>query len=226
MDGLLPVWKPKGMTSYDVIRIWKKTYGKQDKIGHAGTLDPFAEGVLILMLGRGTRKFDEIQSWPKTYRAVARLGAKSDTLDTTGIVEVTGTHECTVEQVQKAAERFVGETEQVVPQYSAAKYKGKPLYKYARKGEGTPEKKKKIVVYSLEVLKVGDERAELLITCSSGTYIRQLSYDIFRTLGIESYLTELVREKVGEITKKVCIMVDELTDVDMVRQRVLPTHGE
>lgn len=235
MDGLLPVWKPTEITSYDVIRIVKrevlKKLPEKVKIGHAGTLDPFAEGVLILMLGRGTRKFDEIQTWPKTYRAVAKLGAKSDTLDKTGNIVPIHSDTVSRDAVERALKEFVGEIEQVVPQYSAAKYQGMPRYKYARKGELIPEKSKKVQVYSIEV--VGDplfnysnnrSEMELLISCSSGTYIRQLSYDIFRSLGIESYLYSLVREAVGKITRAECLPLDQLADADMVRQRVRHAH--
>ncbi len=233
MDGILPVWKTVGMTSYDVIRVFKRVFSRVEpgriKIGHAGTLDPFAEGVLILMLGRSTNMFDEIQKWPKTYRAVARLGAKSDTLDRTGKIENISLNQYTnlsIKKINNAAEKFVGEIEQIVPQYSAAKYKGKPLYKYARKGEETPEKKKKVTVYSIKVERIEDNEVEFLITCSSGTYIRQLSYDIFHTLGTESYLDKLVREKVGEIDKEKCLMTTELTDGDTVRRRVQLVLGE
>lgn len=230
MDGILPIWKPAEITSYDVIRTFKhevlKKMTSKVKVGHAGTLDPFAEGVLILLLGKATRQFDEIQTWPKTYRAVAKLGAYSDTLDRTGVITPSQFSPVTREQLLHVTKQFIGEIEQVVPQYSAAKYKGRALYTYARKGIETPEKKKMITIYSIEVVRVEGAQVELLITCSSGTYIRQLSYDIFKTLGIESYLAKLVREQVGAIGKEECLQLNQLTDVDKVTQRVMPVRDE
>ena len=228
MDGLLPIWKPKGITSYDAIRAFKRLY-KGVKIGHAGTLDPFAEGVLIIMLGKATKRFDEIQGWTKEYRAVARLGAKSDSLDETGNITVQsekGVGKFSEEKLKEVIKKYVGEIDQEVPQFSAAKYKGKPLYKYARKGEETPKKTKKITIYSLEVGNIEEEKVELSIRCSSGTYIRQLSYDIFKNLNIDSYLCDLMRERVGEIGKEECLTLPQLENEDMVRSRLLPFPDE
>ena len=211
MDGILPIYKPAGITSYDVIRQVKRMLLRGQKVGHAGTLDPFAEGVLLLLLGKATKRFDEIQSWRKTYLATARLGYFSDTLDVTGqINKVPNLAEYST-KVQDVANRYVGTIEQVVPSFSAAKYKGKPLYKYARGGEDVPPKSKKVTVYSIKVLEPSESNGsnhrtevQMRVECGSGTYIRQLSYDIFHTLGIESYLTSLTRERVGEITTNDC----------------------
>lgn len=232
MDGLLPIWKPSGITSYDVIRTFKHNY-PGSKIGHAGTLDPFAQGVLILMLGKATRRFGEIQQWGKTYRALARLGAYSDTLDLTGkIVKSEIVKRLEVNELQEITRNFVGVREQVIPQYSAAKYQGKPLYKYARAGVDTPQKQKKVTVYGIKIGKItmtngSDDlaTAEMTVECGSGTYIRQLSYDIYKMLGIESYLEELVREKIGEIDKKMCLEINELESVDKVRKQLLLSPG-
>ena len=215
MDGILPMYKPAGITSYDVIRQVKRMLLRGQKVGHAGTLDPFAEGVLLLLLGKATKRFDEIQSWRKTYLATARLGYFSDTLDVTGqINKVPNLAEYST-KVQDVANRYVGTIEQVVPSFSAAKYKGKPLYKYARGGEDVPPKSKKVTVYSIKVLEPSESNGsnhrtevQMRVECGSGTYIRQLSYDIFHTLGIESYLTSLTRERVGEITTNDCNRLD------------------
>lgn len=235
MDGLLPVWKPPEITSYDVIRIVKREVLKKlpgkVKIGHAGTLDPFAEGVLILMLGKATRQFDTIQGWKKTYTATVRLGSSSDTLDRTGTITSSPERiDAPIQRVRDVLPRFTGEIEQAIPRFSAAKYHGKALYTYARKGVVTPEKSKKVTVYSLEITSItGSDaephtEAEMRIVCSSGTYIRQLSYDIFRSLGVESYLVRLIRESVGEIDKKSCLTIEQLSDADTVRRRVLPVR--
>lgn len=226
MDGMLPIWKPPGITSYDVIRVFKKKF-PGIKVGHAGTLDPFAEGILILMLGKGTKLFNEIQKWGKRYRAVARLGASSDTLDVTGLEKQVTSFEIQdsrkfKEQIIEVARYFVGEVEQEVPQYSAAKHKGMPLYKYARRGKETPKKTKLITIYDIKVGKINENEVELAVECSSGTYIRQLSYDIFKKLGIDSYLVKLVREQVGKIGVEACITVKELENEDKVKSRLQP----
>jgi len=229
MDGILPVDKPVGITSFDVIRQVKKLLPRGIIIGHAGTLDPFAGGVLLLLLGKATKQFAGIQGWKKTYKAKTRLGAKSDTLDKTGeIQEQRIERKIKLEsgEVKKVTKRFLGEIEQVVPAYAADKYQGRKLYEYAREGKIIPEKTKIVTVYSIEVLGLTDDEAEMRVMCSSGTYIRQLSSDVFQTLGIDSYLENLTREAVGKIGQKDCAQLNELVDVDTVRRRLLPVPGE
>lgn len=229
MDAILPVYKPAGITSYDVIRRIKKQLPRGVKIGHAGTLDPFAQGVLLLLIGKATKRFDEIQKWQKTYRAVAVLGAKSDTMDRDGEIirqTVISSIELGRVQVQQAADKFVGQIDQLIPNYSAAKVAGKPRYKYARNGEEIPRKSKRVVVYSIEVVRVDKNKVELLVRCGSGTYIRQLSFDIIKSLGIESYLVQLTREAVGKISISECVTIDELTDERRLKQHLLPAPGE
>lgn len=223
MEGILPIYKKSGVTSFDVIRRLKKLLPHGQKIGHGGTLDPFAEGVLLILLGKATKRFDEIKGWKKRYLAVARLGARSNTLDSEGKISKTIKkhliNNLSVEEIQKKADEFVGEIEQVVPQYSAAKYKGKPLYKYARRGEKVPQKIKKVMIDKIKVLNIycssvseHGGKVKMEVICGSGTYIRQLSYDIFSNLGIESYLEKLTRLQVGEITTHSCVKLEEILD--------------
>lgn len=217
MDGILPVYKPAGITSYDCIRRLKRELPKGTKIGHAGTLDPFAEGVLLILLGSATRRFDEIRGWHKTYLAGARLGYYSDTLDVTGTIAIKPSGRSTnlsIDLIQKVAERFEGQIEQTIPAYSAAKVAGRPRYLYARQGEEVPAKSKVVRVDSVRVQSYQSSKrggkVEMRIVCGSGTYIRQLSYDIFRSLGIESYLETLVREEVGNIKIDDCLRLEQL----------------
>ena len=229
MHGLLPIYKPSGITSYDVIRQVKKIIPRGTKIGHAGTLDPFAKGVLILMLGRATKRFDEIQTWRKRYRSVARLGVKSDTLDCDGTMseQVDGEWEKVGKQeIQEVASKYLGQIEQVVPSYAAAKHKGRKLYEYAREGVEVPEKKKLVIVYSVEIVGVGKDEVEMLVECSSGTYIRQLSADILQELGIDSHLTSLVREAIGEIELEQSVKLRQVVDEGMIEKSLVHAHDE
>lgn len=212
MDAILPVYKPVGMTSFDVIRQFKRAVHPDFKVGHGGTLDPFAEGVLLLLLGKATKKMSELSTLPKTYLAKAKLGASSDTLDCTGIIipGVKGTRTPGVLEIRKVAKKFVGEIEQQIPDYSATKVGGVPRYQLARQGLVIPSKSKKVMIYSIEVLGADQDQVEMRIKCGSGTYIRQLAYDLMQTLGVESYLSSLSREQIGEISLDQCLRIEEI----------------
>ncbi len=210
MEMILPVYKPVGMTSFDVIREFKKAVHPDFKIGHGGTLDPFADGVLLLLLGKATKKMDELSALPKTYRAVAKMGASSDTLDRTGVVTPLNHYtNITLNEIQKVAENFVGEIEQEIPDYSATKINGVPRYKLARAGQAMDKKSKKVMIYKLVFEKIEGEYVTFSSTVSSGTYIRQLSYDIFKSLGIDSYLENLTRTKIGDYSIEDCKKIDD-----------------
>ena len=226
MDGILAVYKPVGITSFDVIRAFKRSVHPTYKIGHAGTLDPFAEGVMLLMLGIGTKQFDQLQKLPKTYLATARLGASSDTLDVTGTIAEADKNieyrKISVEQIEKVAEKFVGEITQKIPDYSAAKIHGQPRYMLARRGEEVPAKSKIVTIYSIEIISLLDDLCVMRVGCSSGTYIRQLSYDIFHTLGLESYLEKLHRESIGHNTEAMCARLENFSDSTWQDMVVMP----
>lgn len=221
MDAILPVYKPVGITSYDVIREFKRGVHPDYKVGHGGTLDPFADGVLLLLLGKATRKMSELTTLAKTYRAVAVLGAYSDTLDVTGKIVNAEMHKCTNEHIRSAANKFVGEIEQEIPDYSATKINGVPRYKLARRGEVMERKTKKVTIYALRFTKIERGKAEFVATVSSGTYIRQLSYDIFKSLGIESYLDALTRTEIGKYTIEKCC---EIADFKSLKWQDMVEH--
>lgn len=211
------------MTSFDVIREFKKTVHPDFKIGHGGTLDPFADGVLLLLLGKATKRMDELSALPKTYRAIAKLGASSDTLDRTGMITPLKHYTClastsdsesrraikTLDEIQKVAEKFVGKIEQEIPDYSATKINGVPRYKLARAGKEMEKKSKKVTIYKLEIEKIEGDMVTFISTVSSGTYIRQLSYDIFKSMGIDSYLENLTRTKIGDYCIEVCMKIED-----------------
>ena len=210
MEMILPVYKPVGMTSFDVIREFKKAVHPDFKIGHGGTLDPFADGVLLLLLGKATKRMDELSALPKTYKATAKLGASSDTLDRTGVITPVNHYTIkTLIEIQKVAEKFVGEIEQEIPDYSATKINGIPRYKLARAGQAMDKKSKMVTIYKLEIEKIDGEMVTFTSTVSSGTYIRQLSYDIFKSMGIDSYLENLTRTKIGDYSIEDCSRIED-----------------
>ncbi|MFA6447505.1 MAG: tRNA pseudouridine(55) synthase TruB [Patescibacteria group bacterium] len=204
---LLLVDKPAGITSHDVVDAARRIF-KIRKIGHAGTLDPFATGLLILGIGPGTKKLTELVGLDKTYLATARLGATSTTDDPEGEIVETRSSQLvarssktpTRDAVEEALKKYRGTFEQTSPLYSAKKIKGQKMYELARKGLGaTVELPKKMVTISgLKVLEYSWPFLTLEVSCSSGTYIRALARDIGRDLGCGAYLTALRRTRIGE----------------------------
>lgn len=221
MDAILPVYKPVGITSFDVIREFKRqitrTVPDKYKIGHGGTLDPFADGILLLLLGKATKKMNELSALPKTYVATAVLGANSDTLDKTGIITPGVWEPFTPGVLEAQAAKFVGEIEQVIPEYSAAKVNGVPRYKLARAGRLQTQKRKLVTIYQLEILHYDNSNHGSKVTfqaaVSSGTYIRQLSYDLFKSIGIESYLEALTRTKIGDFRIENCCRIEDFSSL-------------
>ena len=160
MDKILPVYKPVAMTSFDVIRAFKRSVHPNFKVGHGGTLDPFADGVLLLLLGQATKKMNELSRLPKTYRAKALLGASSDTLDKTGEI-VNGRYaKIKRTELSKEIEKFHGEIMQQIPNYSATKINGVPRYKLARAGKAMESKAKLVTIYSISILHMDAQSVE------------------------------------------------------------------
>lgn len=200
INAVLCVFKPAGLSSAEVIRRFKRIYAFRGKIGHAGTLDEFASGVLLLLLGKATKQFDALQQEPKTYEAVVRLGYSSPTLDVEGPLTAAPVFpEPTKEAILAVLPQFLGEIEQAVPAYSAAKHQGKALYAWARAGR-TIAKSKKVQIYALELVSYRYPLLTLRVVCGSGTYIRQLGADVAQQLGTQGFLASLVRTAVGEYT--------------------------
>jgi tRNA pseudouridine55 synthase len=196
MDGVLLVAKPAGVTSHDVVESIRGA--RAAKAGHAGTLDPFATGLLVVLVGRGTRLQQYMVGLPKAYRVVVRLGAVSDTGDPTGQVEGTG-KTGSEEEMRRAVAGLIGEIEQRVPAYSAVKVGGERLYRKARRGEEVEAPVRRVVIEMLDLVRFDAEaqEAELEVRCSSGTYIRQLVADLGELCGAGAYCVELERTEVG-----------------------------
>ncbi|QAY65637.1 tRNA pseudouridine(55) synthase TruB [Paenibacillus protaetiae] len=216
MDGILPVWKPAGWTSHDVVA---KVRGitKIKRIGHAGTLDPMVTGVLPLCIGRATRVVEYLQDRPKAYEAVLKLGIATDTEDMTGTVLKQEPHiQVTEAEVTEALNRFVGQIEQIPPMFSAVKVDGKRLYELAREGKTVERKSRTVTIYGIQLLQAAldQEYPEIRFSavCSKGTYIRTLCVDIGQALGVPAVMAELVRTMSGGITKEDCLTLEEIAD--------------
>lgn len=197
LDGLINLYKPPGISSAKALYRVRKLTG-QRKSGHAGTLDPAAEGVLLLCLGKGTKWVERLMGLPKGYRATARLDVTSESYDSDRPLEpVTVEREPTAEEVSTAAERFIGTIEQVPPAISALKVGGQPAYKLARKGEAPQLKARSVRIDGLRVLRYAWPELEFELDCGRGTYVRSLIRDWGAALGVGGCLSGLIRTYVG-----------------------------
>lgn len=198
MNGVLLIDKPEGITSAGVIRTLKPRIGRRTKIGHAGTLDPFASGLLPVCIGEATKIAGCLSADDKEYVGTIELGAETDTLDPTGrIVETGPIRELGLERLREVAARFTGALEQRPPMFSAVKRDGVPLYRLARRGVEVERRARRVVIASLELQAGPQGTIELSVRCSKGTYIRVLAADIARGLGTVGHLTRLRRVAVG-----------------------------
>ena len=197
VSGLLNINKPPGMTSHDVVARVRKLSG-QRKVGHTGTLDPMATGVLLVCLGQATRLIEYLQGSPKKYRATVRFGVTTDTLDAEGqIVEEQDPSPITGEQLQLILPKFQGEIEQIPPVFSALKKDGQPLYKWARAGQPVTPAPRRVTVYSITWVDWQHPDLTLDIVCSSGTYIRSLARDLGNAAAVGAHLSALSRTANG-----------------------------
>lgn len=202
MEEFLLINKPVGWTSHDVVGFLRKQYPRGTKVGHAGTLDPFATGLLIVGVGRdATKRLDEFKNLPKVYEAVLFLGATTDTQDKDGVITPTGVEEkYTEDKIKEILKTFVGPQLQTPPMYSAKKINGQKLYDLARQGIEVERKPNEIEIYNIELLNYDYPRLKIRVNCSTGTYIRTLGHDIGQKLGCGAYCEELTRTSIGEYT--------------------------
>jgi tRNA pseudouridine55 synthase len=220
MVGLLAINKPSGPTSHDVVeRVGRKVGGM--KAGHAGTLDPHASGVLLVLLDQATKLAPLFIGLPKKYRATFRLGLTTDTNDIWGkILSETPVLALDNGQVEKLLSSFVGTIKQRVPSFSAVKSEGRPLYKKARRGEIFEGPEKEVTFYSIQLLGWKTPDVELEIACSSGAYIRALARDFGEKAGCGAVMSALVRTAVGPVSLERCVPLDELDPLNW-RERLL-----
>lgn len=196
IHGIINVYKEKGFTSHDVVAKLRGIL-KQKKIGHTGTLDPDAQGVLPVCLGKGTKVCELLADKDKTYRAKLRLGVTTDTQDMTGTVLSKKAVTASEEEVRRVIESFVGAYDQIPPMYSALKVNGKKLYELARAGVEVERKARRVYLHEIRIIEVSLPFVTMEVTCSKGTYIRTLCHDIGERLGCGGCMEELLRTRVG-----------------------------
>lgn len=221
MFGFLNVFKPASMTSHDVIAILRKIT-KIRQIGHAGTLDPFAQGVLPVAIGKATRLIEFLND-DKEYLAEVSFGKSTNTYDCEGEATFECDSKVALKELKEALESFKGEILQTPPIYSAIKIKGKKLYEYARKGEEVEIQPRKVTIEKLE-LKSFDQKkqtAEILIKCSKGTYIRSIAHDLGQNLKVGAHLSKLIRTRAGDFLVENSIPLEELC-VENISQNLIP----
>lgn len=219
LDGLLIVNKKRGPTSFDVVQKLRNILNYK-RIGHTGTLDPFASGVLVCCLGKGTKIVQFITFWGKEYIAKIKLGEQTDTYDSQGKI-VKKFEECFANEgfvleenkIKSVIDSFKGEIWQTPPLYSAIKYKGKKLYQFAREGKKIKIKKRKVKIENVEILKIKLPFVWIKVRCSKGTYIRSLGFDIGEKLGCGAYLISLCRTKVGPFELKDSFTLDAIRKI-------------
>ena len=209
VDGIFNVNKPAGMTSHDVVSVVRK-FSHLQRVGHAGTLDPMATGVLLVCLGQATRVVEYLSDHDKKYRARVRLGVETDTYDATGAVVAERAVGATREQIETALRDFVGKLSQMPPAYSAIKQQGVPLYKLARQGKSVETEPRAVEIFSIGLIDVALPELEFDVHCSKGTYIRSLAHDLGEKLGCGAHLTALTRTASGQFTLDEAHTLDEM----------------
>ena len=214
MNGIVIIDKPSSKTSHDMVGFIRRLTGIK-KVGHTGTLDPEATGVLPVCIGNATKACELLTCENKAYRAELALGMTTDTLDAEGEILTEQPVLCTEEEIKKVIESFVGEIEQIPPMYSAIKKDGKKLYELARQGINIEREKRKVTIYSVKILEINMERETVLfeVSCSKGTYIRTLCDDIGLKLGCGAYMNKLTRIKSGNFELKDAYKPEQLKEL-------------
>ena len=221
MFGFLNVYKPKGKTSHDVVAILRRVT-KIKQIGHTGTLDPFAEGVLPICIGKATRLIEYLND-DKAYIGTVQLGKSTTTYDLEGETVDVSDKTPDIEEIENELNNFRGDIEQLPPIYSAIKVNGKKLYEYARTGEEVEIKPRSVNINELKILNYDQENRilELYIKCSKGTYIRSIAHDLGKNLGCFGHLIKLVRVKAGDFEVENSIKLEDLADVETVQKHLI-----
>lgn len=230
IDGILLIDKEKNITSYDVIRKLKRILPKGQKIGHAGTLDPFATGLLIVLLGKATKSMDDILHYKKEYLVKAEFGYSTTTQDPTGEkIHQSNNHlPISIESIQEVINKYyIGEIEQTPPAFSAVKINGKKAYELARAGIETKIKSRKVYIYEYKITEYTWPFVSFLIQCSSGTYVRTLINDLGEELKVFATAVDLRRNTIGENNVKDAFKSEEITEenTDRILSKILTLNN-
>ena len=211
-EGILLVNKPSGMTSHDVVDVLRRKLSMR-RVGHAGTLDPLAQGLLVVLVGRATKLFSRFSGFDKEYLGVLKLGAVTSTGDSQGeVIASPGYAQITGEDIERTFANFVGDIEQVPPMVSAVRVGGKRLYSLARKGIEVKRDPRRVKIYSLRILDISIPLVEFYAHCSKGTYIRKLAEDIGQALGCGAHITSIKRLSVGPFKLEDALNLDEIDE--------------
>ncbi len=212
MDGILVIDKPQGLTSHDCVKRIRRLFNIK-KVGHAGTLDPLATGILVMLLGKATRLFNDFSGFDKEYEATLMLGIATDTGDIEGKIIKTQAYEhIKQDNLKEVFKKFVGELEQVPPMVSALKHKGMKLYQLARQGIEVERKPRKILIHSLHLIEYDAPEAVFRVKCSKGTYIRKLGEDIGNMLGCSGCISRLRRTNLGPFNIDEAVKLEEINE--------------
>ena len=213
MNGFLNFYKPVGITSMEALRRVKRITGQRKRAGHAGTLDPLAEGVLPICFGQGTRLMEQVVSGWKRYRMTVRLGAASTTYDAEGdITEIANPEGLTHGEITAALAGFVGRIEQVPPMYSAIKVEGRRLYELARAGKEVQRAPRQVEVSAISIDEIALPYLRLTVDCGKGTYLRSIAHDLGQTLGCGGYVTQLSRLSCGQFKAENSVTLESLAE--------------
>ena len=229
MDGILNVYKPREWTSHDIVAKIKEITG--EKVGHTGTLDPLAQGVLPVLIGKGTLCSKYLVNHNKKYRVELKLGKRTDTLDAEGeVIEEKEVPEellekLNIENIRKNLKKFEGQIEQIPPMYSAIKVKGKKLYEYARKGQNVEIPTRKIMIYSIDLVDILKSENVIVfdVFCGKGTYIRTLCEDIAKSFGTIGFMQNLLRTQVGEfrLEDSISLLMKDEKDLEVIGKNII-----
>ena len=211
-DGIVVINKPNGVTSHDVVESVRRCF-KMSRVGHAGTLDPLATGVLVMLLGNSTKLFDKFVGFDKAYQATLVLGTATTTADTQGkVIEQKPFEHITKQQILDILKTFLGETQQIPPMVSALKVKGKKLYELARKGIEVKREPRLIKIHRLDLLEFNPPHVKFYLECSKGTYVRQLAEDVGKILGCGACICQIERTKVGDFSIDQAVKIEDLNE--------------
>ena len=213
MDSVFLIDKPEGFTSHDIVDFIRKKFNIK-KVGHAGTLDPVATGLLIILTGKCTKLFYKFANMKKQYLITLKLGTSTDTMDREGkIIEEIQNFKIDKKKIVKELDKFKGEILQVPPMYSAIKFKGKKLYELARKGETVERKARKVYIYKLDLVDFHCPFVKLRVICSKGTYTRKICCDLGNNINIPAHQYGLVRESIGDLNLQDAVSLNRLKNL-------------